>query len=127
MKKLLLTLLCCLGIIIQAQELKCTVTVYNAVPSQCNGNHLRTADGSIIDTQKLERGELKWCAVSRDLLKTGYKYGDKIEVISTDPTIAGIYEIHDTTSPKLTRRVDILMPRKINKGKWTGVKIKRIP
>lgn len=127
MKKLLLTLLlCCLGIIIQAQELKCTVTVYNAVPSQCSGNHLKTADGSIINTQKLEAGELKWCAVSRDLLRSGYKYGDKIEILSSDSLISGIYEIHDTSAPRFTRHIDILMPKRIHTGKWTGVKIRKI-
>lgn len=126
MKKLLLTLLFMLPLYMMAQNETYTVTVYNAVPSQCSGNHLKTADGSIINTQKLEAGELKWCAVSRDLLRNGYKYGDKIEVISSDSLIAGIYEIHDTTSPRLSRHVDILMPRRINKGRWTEVKIRKV-
>lgn len=124
MKKLITFIIILVPVLMKAQV--CTVTVYNAVPSQCNRNHLQTADGSIIDTQKLERRELKWCAVSRDLLRSGYKYGDKIEVISSDPLIAGIYEIHDTTSPRLSRHVDILMPRRINKGRWTGVKIRKV-
>ena len=36
-----------------------TVTVYNPVPNQCNGDHLITADGSFIDIQKLEEGTIK--------------------------------------------------------------------
>ena len=109
-----------------AQNKTYTVTVYNAVPSQCSGNHLKTADGSRIDTDALENGTLKWCAVSRDMLRNGYKYGDKIEILSSDPLISGVYEIHDTSAPRLKRHIDILMPRRINTGKWTGVKIRKI-
>ena len=108
-----------------AQNKTYTVTVYNAVPSQCSGNHLKTADGSLIDTHALENGTLKWCAVSRDMLKDGYKYGDRIEILHVDPLIAGIYEIHDTTNKRFTRRIDILMPEKIKTGKWYDVKIKK--
>lgn len=101
-----------------------TVTVYNAVPSQCSGNHLVTADGSVIDTKKVEDGTIKWVAVSRDMLKE-FKYGDKIEIISSDPLISGIYEIHDTMSKRFERHIDILMPDRIKTGKWT-VKIRKI-
>ena len=124
MRKLLVLFLM-LPIITMAQETY-TITVYNAVPSQCNGDHLITADGSKIDIHKLKNGKLKWCAVSRDMLKSGYKYGDRIEILSPDPLISGIYEIHDTTSPRFTRRIDILMPETIRAGKWTGVKIRKI-
>lgn len=130
MKKLLTLTLLCLGTIItvQAQEYMVTVTVYNAVPSQCSGDHLITADGSEIDLEKLERGELRWCAVSRDLLtKNGgpYKFGDTIEIISADPCINGIFEIHDTTGPRFSRHVDILMPKRICTGKWKEIVIKK--
>ena len=128
MKKLLLILLLfSLGIItLQAQTHKVTVTVYNPVPSQCSGSHLRTADGSMIDIEALERGEIRWCAVSRDMLTRNggdFKFGDRLEVISADETISGIYEIHDTMNPRFSRHVDILMPERINTGKWTDVKI----
>lgn len=101
-----------------------TVTVYNAMPEQCSGDHLVTADGSIIDPQKVEDGIIRWVAVSRDMLIDDYKYGDKIEIISEDPLISGIYEIHDTMNKRFTKRIDILMPRKIKAGKWT-VKIRK--
>jgi 3D (Asp-Asp-Asp) domain-containing protein len=122
MKKLIiLTILLIISQLIICQTY--TVTVYNAVSTQCNGDHLRTADGSIIDLQKVETGLIKWVAVSRDMLKN-FKYGDKIEIISEDPLIAGVYEIHDTMAKRFTRRVDILMPKKIKTGKWV-VKIKK--
>lgn len=111
----------------QTEEETYTVTVYNAVQSQCSGNHIETADGSLIDTATLNNGTLKWCAVSRDMLgEGGYKYGDKIEILHADPLIAGIYEIHDTTNKRFTRRIDILMPSRIRVGKWDGVKIRKI-
>jgi 3D (Asp-Asp-Asp) domain-containing protein len=102
-----------------------TVTVYNPVPNQCNGDHLITADGSFIDIQKLEEGTIKWVAVSRDMLKD-FKYGDKIEIISENPLISGIYEIHDTMAKRFEKHIDILMPEKIKTGKWTGIKIRKV-
>ena len=128
MKKLLEILLFMMlfSVLGKAQETY-TITVYNPVPSQCSGNHLKTADGSIIDLEKLENGTLKWCAVSRDMLREGYKYGDKIEILHTDTKIAGIYEIHDTMSSRFSRHIDILMPEHIRTGKWTGVMIRKIP
>ena len=128
MKKLLRLrlLLFMLPLYTMAQNETYTVTVYNAVPHQCSGNHLKTADGSLIDTDALENGTLKWCAVSRDMLKNGYKYGDKIEILSSDSLISGIYEIHDTSAPRFKRHIDILMPKRIHTGKWTGVRIKKV-
>lgn len=126
MKKLLGLLLFILPLYIMAQNKTYTVTVYNAVPSQCSSNHLKTADGSRIDTRALENGTLKWCAVSRDMLRNGYKYGDKIEILHADPLISGVYEIHDITAPRFKRHIDILMPRRINTGKWTEIKIRKI-
>jgi len=124
MKNLInLTILLFISQIVLSQEVNYTVTIYNAVSNQCNENPLITADGSIIDIKKVENGIIKWVAVSRDILKE-FKYGDKIEIISDDPLISGVYEIHDTMSKRFTKRIDILMPRKINKGKWI-VKIRR--
>lgn len=124
MKKLIIfTILLLVLKLLSAQNY--TVTVYNAVPNQCSGNYLKTADGSIINPEKVENGTIKWVAVSRDMLRDGFKYGDKIEIISTDPLISGVYEIHNTMAKKFTKRIDILMPRKIKTGKWT-VKIKKV-
>lgn len=45
-----------------------TLTVYNPVESQCDDTPLVTANGTKIDLEKLKKGEIKYCAVSRDLL-----------------------------------------------------------
>ena len=44
------------------------VTCYQPVEAQCDSDPLTTADGSKIDLHKLKKGNVKWCAISRDLL-----------------------------------------------------------
>lgn len=81
------------------------VTCYQPVASQCMGDPLVTSDGSRIDLNKLERGEIRWCAVSPDihaLLK-----GRKQKRIWVEGF--GVMEIHDTTNKRFTKRVDILL------------------
>lgn len=80
-----------------------TITYYQPVTGQCSGNPLITADGSKIDLTKLERGEIKWCAVSPDL----YRKGGKVWIHGM-----GVYEIHDRTSSKHRAWVDILISPK---------------
>lgn len=82
-------------------------TYYNAVPDQCNGNHLITADGSKINKNKLKQGKLRWVAVSRDL-RSKYKYGSKIYVYSKNENLRGIWEVHDTMNKKYKNRIDFL-------------------
>jgi 3D (Asp-Asp-Asp) domain-containing protein len=77
-----------------------TITYYQPVAGQCSDNPLITADGSKIDLPKLERGEIKWCAVSPDL----YKKGGRIWIDGM-----GVYEIHDKTSARHRAWVDILI------------------
>lgn len=123
MKNLLIILMLALFMPTEEDTIRVTATVYNPVKSQCSENPLTTADGSIINVAKLNRGEIKWIAVSQDLLKT-FKFGDKVEVISEDELISGVYEVHDTMPKKWTKKIDILMPSKINKGVWK-VKIRK--
>lgn len=123
MKNLLIILMLALFMPTEEDTIRVTATVYNPVKSQCLGNPLTTADGSIINVAKLNRGEIKWIAVSQDLLKI-FKFGDKVEVISDDELISGVYEVHDTMPKRWTKKIDILMPSKINKGVWK-VKIRK--
>ena len=105
-----------------------TATRYNPVVEQCDDNPLHTADNSEIDLKKLKQGKLKWIAVSRDLLEK-YNYGDTVEVYSyDDPSINGIYIIHDTMHPRWTNRIDILTAEgeDMGKGLWEDVSIRRI-
>lgn len=106
---------------------KVTVTQYNPVVDQCDEDPLVTADNSTIDLKKLKRGQLRWVAVSRDLLET-YKYGDVIELktISGSSRINGRYIVHDTMNPRFTNRIDILTAVGEPTDMWCEVKVRKI-
>lgn len=82
-----------------------TLTCYQPVVSQCDDDPLITADGSFIDLDKLERGEIKWCAISRDLLWLFPK--DKPKRVHIEGY--GIYEVRDVMNKKWEHRLDILL------------------
>lgn len=101
-----------------------TITCYNAVPGQCSGNPLITASGRRIDLQKLDRGELRYVAVSRDLLKQ-YKYGDVVEVfIAEGHPYNGQWTIADTMHKRWSKKIDLLLSTKQKLGKWKGTMTK---
>ena len=89
---------------------KVTVTVYNPVVEQCDSDPYITADNSEIDMAKLKQGKLKWVAVSRDLLKNGkVRYGGKVKInCKEDPSLSGVYTVHDTMHPRWKKHIDIL-------------------
>lgn len=96
------------------------VTFYNPEPSQCSGNPLITADGSRINLQKLKNREIRWVAVSRDLLKK-HPFGSKIYIeIKDRPDLTGVYEVHDTTAPRHRNLIDILCTRDFKMGSYRG-------
>ena len=105
-----------------------TATYYHPVKAQTNSNPLITASGKKIDMEKLRTGELKWIAISRDLLRI-YKYGDVVRITCDhDPSINGDYMITDTMHPRFKATIDILFhPSKHHKaGKWKKVKIQKL-
>jgi len=104
-----------------------TATYYNPVKEQCDSNPLITASGKEINVELLEKGELKWIAVSRDLLRI-YKYGDIVRITCDhDPSINGDYEITDTMHERFENTIDLLWPVGMKgKGKWEGVQIAKL-
>lgn len=81
------------------------VTCYQPVEAQCDSDPLITADGSKIDLHKLKKGDVKWCAISRDLLWLFPK--DKPKRIHIEGY--GIYEVRDVMNKRFNHRVDILI------------------
>jgi hypothetical protein len=91
-------------------------TTYYCEESQCDSDPLTTADGSVIDVNKLKANELRWCALSRDLIwdeyrqtihKQGFRgffeFGDTIVVKSnSNPQINGKWVVHDTMNKRYT-------------------------
>lgn len=91
---------------IKGKEIYARVTCYQPVKSQCYADPLVTADGSRIHLGKLKRGEIKWCAVSRDISRM-FPKGCKKKMIHIEGH--GIYEVKDATSARLTNTVDLLI------------------
>ena len=100
-----------------------TWTIYNAEAGQTDETPLITADGSLIDLNKLNKGEIKWVAVSIDL-KSKYPFGTKI--IVSDCKYNGVWEVHDVMNERFTNKIDFLVPSniKLGKGKCTITKLK---
>ena len=83
-------------------------TYYNPVEAQCDSDPLITADGSEIDLRKLQKGNLKWLAISQDLLPE-YPLGTKVKITSKKyPEISGVYVIHDVMNPRFKYSIDVL-------------------
>lgn len=83
----------------------CVVTVYHPVKAQTDDTPLITSDGSRIDLRKLKRREIRWCAISRDLLWLFPK--DRPKRIHIERL--GVYEVRDTINKRFDHRVDILL------------------
>lgn len=90
-----------------------TITKYNPVASQCNGNPMITADCSKIDIKKLNTYQLRWLAVSRDLLSF-VSMGDIIIVKCSNPRLNGEWEVHDVMNKRFSNKIDLLVPENDN-------------
>ena len=97
-----------------------TLTVYNPVESQCDDTPLITANGTKIDLEKLKKGEIKYCAVSRDLLSE-IPYGSIIYIEGY-----GEYEVVDTMNKRIKMGVDILQDVSEKGFKKTNVRILKV-
>lgn len=124
MRKTILVLMLLITTLASAGDV--TITCYNPVASQCSGNPLITASGRKIDIKKLNSGEIRYIAVSRDLLKQ-YKYGDVVYVyISEGHPYNGEWTVADTMSKRWNNRIDLLVSRKSKIGFWKGSISKQI-
>lgn len=90
-------------------EIELLATKYNPVKEQCDNDPLITADLSVIDLNKLNRHELRWVAVSRDMLDY-FNYGDTIHIECENENLNGQWVIHDTMNPRWNNRIDFLVP-----------------
>ena len=89
-----------------------TGTYYNPVPEQCDASPLITADGSKIDLDKLKNREIRWVALSRDLLKRWggpLDHGDTITITHKNPAINGKWVVHDCMNRRFKKRMDFLV------------------
>lgn len=97
-----------------------TLTTYNAVASQCDDSPLITADGTKIDIEKLKRGKIKYCAVSRDLLRY-IPFGSVIHIEGH-----GYYEVRDTMNKRFKHYIDILQHKSRKNFKKEKIRVEVI-
>ena len=107
-----------------------TLTVYNPTIHQCDMTPLITASNAKIDTIKLKRQQLRWMALSRNLLKRwkgNFNYGDTVKLFVGDPQIDGLWIIQDNLNKKYKDRGDLLFDRSIRSlGMWKNVRISKV-
>jgi 3D (Asp-Asp-Asp) domain-containing protein len=94
------------------------LTCYNPKPEQCQGNPLQTASTDMIDLNKLKRGELHWCAVSRDL-KDKLPFGTIVNIDGF-----GNHVVKDLMGPGIYNGIDILQDE--NKPQFMHKRVKII-
>ena len=103
-----------------------TVTMYNAVESQCDSDPLVTAGMYKINPKKAS--DHKWVALSRDLLKRWggqFDYGDTIRIENAGEK-SGVYTVVDTMNPRFTKKIDILETKGTPLYKLDNVRITKI-
>lgn len=110
-----------------------TAMTYYPTISQCDSTPWSTADHSKIDSIKLKNQEIKWLALSRDLIwdeerQKLYKdtthwrgpipFGDSIFIKSeSDPQMNGYWTAHDCKGPSYKNSIDFLVDPINNKPK----------
>ena len=82
-----------------------TLTCYQPLVSQCDNEPFTTSDGSKINLKHLKHGQIKWCAISRDLLYLFPK--DKPKKIWIEGY--GEYEVRDVMNKRYKHSIDLLI------------------
>lgn len=128
------TITMCIALFIQSPIELDRATTYNAEVTQCDSDPLTTADGSRIDLNKLANGELRWCALSRDLIwdeerqklhdydttvfRGFFRFGDTIIVESiSSPQINGKWCVRDCMNKRYKQSIDFLFDSRNNSPK----------
>ena len=82
-------------------------TCYHATKTQCNADHLVTADGTRIESTETAYNH-RILAVSRDLLPI-LPYGTQVVVECDREEINGVWTIHDVMNARYENTVDFLL------------------
>lgn len=106
------------------------LTIYNPERKQCDSTPLITASNSKINLEELKNDNIRWMALSRDLLKRWkgkFHYGDTVLITSGDPAIDGLWVIKDTMNKRFKNRGDLLFSSDVRKlGKWKNVEVSKV-
>tara|TARA_R100000152_G_C6611405_1_gene65147 strand:- start:99 stop:488 length:390 start_codon:yes stop_codon:yes gene_type:complete len=102
-----------------------TATIYHADPKQTDDTPFITASGAKIE--ECCPGDHRWLAVSRDLEQEGFVFGVRVKITGTDSPLDGYWWIQDRMHSRWNRRIDFLVDKSIEGGKWDSVRIEIIP
>lgn len=95
----------------------CTITTYNPTKAQCNDDNLTTANGTKINTAKLKKKQVRYVAVSRDMLWC-LPYGSRIHIEGL-----GEFEVVDTMHPRFNHYIDVMQHSSDKNFKLCNVKV----
>ncbi len=87
-------------------------TYYNPVVTQCDSDPLITADNSFINLNELKNENIRWVALSRNLIKRWggpFNYGDTIYVHHDNKQIQGLWVVRDCMNARFINRIDFLV------------------
>jgi hypothetical protein len=104
-----------------AQTMSVTATVYNAVAGQTDSTPLITASNKKINPESPQR----WIAISRDLEVFGFVF-DVDVCIEGAGIMNGVWTIQDRMNRRFCRRIDFLVHKNIQLGKWSNVRMSKI-
>lgn len=94
------------------------VTVYNAVPEQCNADVSHTASMFTLNLNNPETHKI--IAMERTMMaEFGLKYGDLVKIEGTHKGIQdGVYQIQDTMNKKFAgqHKIDVLVGNDVHYG-----------
>lgn len=99
------------------------VTVYNAVPAQCNNDFGHTASMFRLNLYNVLSHRI--IAMERTYMKKlGLNYGDVVKIEGTNG-YDGVWQIQDTMNKRFAgqNKIDILVPDNIKYGQWDNVKL----
>lgn len=109
MKTLIVSIVTCL-----------TATIYHAVPEQTDDTPDITATGFKIDMNNPESHRI--IAVSRDLEKLGFVMNAKV-LVENAGEMNGVWTIRDRMNKRWTEKIDFLVNKEMEGGKWECIEI----
>jgi hypothetical protein len=102
------------------------VTVYSLVPSQTDSTPRITADGTFI--KAINYGKLRYCAVSRNLLKShgGFlEFNDIIHIDIPNSPFNGPWKVKDVMNPRWKNKVDLLVNENTHPYSYKNVELSK--
>lgn len=105
----------------QYDTVNITVSVYQATIKQCDKNCLITGSGRKIMEKNIMRDRI--IALSQDFFfRTKLHYGDSVLILGTR-SLDGWYIVEDAMNKRLSKTVDILIPKSQQGDIWKNCKL----